>query len=391
MKPAHYSPIPSTWIALALALGTIQDAPAQYPVAVSISERPMEPNQTKNSGAHTMLWGKGITEPDAVRIVQSIETPLADTSVYTFTGDYPSYHDDFGQSLETLLEGQTKRSMPFGDKLIRVPDNGEVPSGFLPAKWTEPSSFTYPGWRTFETWDYESGKEFVKTPVAMAPYWESFDSEGYSIGIAPTGIRYCEKPMDRAEVLDTWEVMYQVDLFDLEHELSMDGSWASGQLESAEQHFPQGAMDMMLGHMFSDLSNGKAIGRSYTLSNIQALDIPNRHSMARNSDRDLPAEIGQVLSMDSIKSILQEEVTHPTFDPFTGDIIGEMTTLVPFTSQNIGGFIFYETWSIPKGGGCLQKSVHGVAPTLRGFDEDGTPLFPSVPLGLYVEFPGASK
>lgn len=281
--------------------------------------------------------------------------------------------------------------MDFGDKLIRIPDNGEVPNGFLPGKWAEPSSFTYPGWRTFETWDYESGKGFIKTPVAMAPYWESLDSEGNSRGFAPTGIRYCEEGMDRAEVLDTWEVMYQVDLFDLEHELSKEGSWAAGQLESAEQDFPQGAMDMMLGQMFSDLSNGKAIGRSYTLSNIQALDIPNRQSMARNSDKDMPAEIGQVLSMDSIKSILQEEVTHPTFDPNTGDITGEMTTLVPFTSQDIGGFIFYETWSIPKGGGCLQKSVHGVAPTLRGFDEDGTPLFPSVPLGLYVEFPGANR
>lgn len=351
----------------------------------------MEPSRTNSPYGHTMLWGKGITEPDAVRIVQSIESPLADTSLYTFTGDYPSYHHDFGQSLVTLLKGQTRRSMAFGDKLIRIPDNGEVPNGFLPGKWAEPSSFTYPGWRTFETWEYESGIGFIKTPVAMAPYWESFDSDGYSKGIAPTGIRYCEKGMNKARALDTWEVMYQVDLFDLEHELSKDGSWASGKLESAEQDFPQGAMDMMLGHMFSDLSNGKAIGRSYTLSNIQALDIPNRQSMARNSDRDMPAEIGQVLSMDSIASILHQEVTYPVFDPNTGEIIGEKTTLVPFTSQDIGGFIFYESWSIPKGGGCLQKSVHGVAPTLRGFDEDGTPLYPSVPLGLYVEFPGASK
>lgn len=388
---------------------------AQLPIGITLHSipAPIEPTAARSEGAYNhVVWGRGLTTFDVQTIAEHAMANPGHITADSAMGTSMYMEDSPPPTLLSLVGFETKsNSTPFGSVHFR-PASTSSPQGLDlffhseagPAHVNDP----VPGWKISEVWDYRSGEGFLKTVAAMSPVYAGFDHDGELMGYASRGIVSCSsssKPAKARDILNTWDVVYQVQLFD-PYKLSPDELTVHDFEYSAFAHtgFPIPARRELIERMFTDVSNGRIQARAYSLG-------PNIHSLPTDRYRvtetkwvtqydDLGEVIGQmemdisntivgdelgaILPYDSLRSFLVENVSYLEFDNF-GEVIGTRSIEIPRTLDEIDGFIFHETWSLVSDCACIQKTVRGIAPTFRQFNEDGQPVLPSPPLGVYLE------
>lgn len=407
LLPAH--------LALA-ALAIPAHSLAQLPIGITLRSipAPLENPTPRSEGAYNhVVWGRGLTRSDVQMIAEHAMANPGQITADSAMGTSMWMNESPPTTLLSLagFEAKTK-SFPLGS-VHYMPSAASGPHDldvfFSSQEGPLHVNDPVPGWTISEVWDYRSGEGFVKTVAAMSPVYAGFDRDGELMGRAPRGIVNCtqsSRPAKVRDILNTWEVVYQVQLFD-PYKLSREELTVQDFELSAMSHtgFPIPARRELIARMFTDVANGRIQARAYMLGlNIHSLP-KDRHRVTETkwvtqyddlgevigrkemevSNIIVGDELGAILTKDSLRSFLVENVSYLEFDDY-GEIIGDRFIEIPRAVDDLDGFIFHETWSLVSDCACIQKTVRGIAPTVLQYDPNGNPVLPSPPLGVFLEF-----
>lgn len=360
-----------------------------------------------------MVWGRGLTRSDVQIIAEHAMANPGHITADSAMGTSLWMNESPPTTLLSLAGFEAKtNSFPLRS-VNYMPSAASGPFG-LDVFFSSQEGLLHvndpvPGWTISEVWDYRSGEGFVKTVAAMSPVYAGFDRDGELMGHPPRGTVNCSsssKPAKARDILNTWEVVYQVQLFD-PYKFSREELTVQDFELSAMSHtgFPIPARRELIARMFTDVASGRIQARAYTLGlNIHSLP-KERHRVTETkwvtqyddfgevigriemqvSNSIVGDELGALLSTDSLNSLLVEDVGYQEYDDY-GEIIGVQFAKVPRLADDIDGFIFHETWTIVSDCACIQKTVRGIAPTVRQYDPNGDPVLPSPPLGVFLKF-----